>query len=248
MSSIQARLGLGVFDFARVEALAAACLDQQALAVRQVQAMHVEGFPLDQIYLDGLVPAARLLGEWWTSDQIDFTEVTIGIHCLQQILYEFSPQFMRQSDDKSNGYRAMFFTTPGSQHSFGIVLLAEFFRRDGWEVSNVVIKSAADVVSEVARQWIDVIGFSVCSDREIPELKQLILKARMASANPKTLFMLGGPMAELNPGLLDTLGADLLGGDARESQRLALQQVKRVQSASGASLLGKPRPDDINPL
>jgi len=236
MSSIQARLGLGVFDFTRVEALAKACLYQQSLAVGQVQALCAECFPLEEIYLDGLVPAARLLGEWWSSDQIDFTEVTFGIRCLQQILYEFSPQFMRQTDCKNNGYRAIFFTTPQSQHSFGIVLLAEFFRRDGREVSNVVIKSDSDVISEMSRQWFDIAGFSVCSDRGIAQLKQLILDARMASANPRTQFMLGGPMAELNPGLLVTLGADLLGGDARDSQRLAFQQVKKLQSANETPL------------
>ena len=239
MSSIQARLGLGVFDFVRVEALAKACLCQQALAVGHVQALHEEGFPLDEIYLDGLVPAARLLGEWWSSDQIDFTEVTFGIHCLQQILYEFSPQFMRQADYKSNGYRAIFFTTPKSQHSFGIVMLAEFFRRGGWEVSNVAIRSESDVINEMSRQWFDIAGFSVCSERGIPELKQLILGARIASANPKTQFMLGGPMTELNPGLLVAVGADLLGGDARDSQRLAYQQVKNLQPATGMPLPGK---------
>ena len=239
MSSIQARSGLGVFDFTQVEALAKACLDGQALAVGHVQALCSEGISLDDIYLDALVPAARLLGEWWNSDQIDFTEVTFGIQCLQQILFEFSPQFMRQADCKSNGYRAIFFSTPQSQHSFGIVMLTEFFRREGWEVSNVVIKSDSDVRSEMSRQWFDIAGFSVCSDRGVSELKQLILEARLASANPKTQFMLGGPMAELNPGLLITLGADLLGGDARDSQRLAFQQVKKLQSSNGSPLAGK---------
>ena len=239
MSSIQARSGLGALDFTRVDALAKACLDDHALAVLQVQALSNEGFSLDDIYLDALVPAAHLLGEWWSSDRIDFTEVTFGIHCLQQILYEFSPQFMRQTDYKSNGFRAIFFSTPKSQHSFGIVMLAEFFRREGWDVSNVVIQSESDVIGEMSRQWFDVAGFSVCSDRGIPELKKLILDARMASANPQTQFMLGGPMVELNPALLITLGADFLGGDARDSQRLAFQQVKKLQPPNGAPLAGK---------
>jgi len=239
MSSIQARPSLGVFDFTTVEVLAKACLDDQDLAVGQVQSLYSEGISLDDIYLDGLVPAARLLGEWWSSDQINFTEVTFGIHCLQRILYEFSPQFMRQTDYKSNGYRAIFFTTPKSQHSFGIVMLAEFFRREGWEVSNVAIKSDSDVLTEMSRQWFDIAGFSVCSDRGMPELKQLIFDARLASANPKTQFMLGGPMANLHPGLLATLGADLLGGDARDSQRMAFQHVKKLQPSAGAPLAGK---------
>jgi len=232
MSSIRARLGLGVFDFCQVEALAEACLRPRAAAISVVQSWCSAGFDLEDVYLDGLVPAARLLGEWWCSDRIDFAEVTIGINCLQQVLYELSPQFLSQADRKSNGLRAIFFSTPKSQHSFGTVMLTEFFRRSGWEASNLSIESDAVVLEELARHWIDIAGFSICSDRGVDALRQLIVDARQASLNPKVQFMIGGPMVELDPDLLATLGADLMGGDARESQRLAYQQVKSIYPAN----------------
>jgi len=232
MSSMRARSDLGVFEISQVEALAEACLHQCADAVSLVQSWCSAGVDLEDVYLNGLAPTARLLGDWWTSDRIDFAQVTMGIHCLQQILYQFSPQFLSQTQRKTNGYRAIFFSTPHSQHSFGAVMLTEFFRRSGWDVMSMTIQSDADVLEELSRHRVDIAGFSICSDRGVEALRQLIDEARQASLNPKMQFMVGGPMVALDRDLLATLGADLLGGDARESEKLAYQQVRKVHMAN----------------
>lgn len=228
MSSMRARLDPGVFDISQVEALAEACLRQRADAVALVQSWCSAGVDLEDVYLNGLAPTARLLGDWWTSDRIDFAQVTIGIHCLQQILYQLSPQFLSQTERRANGFRAIFFSTPHSQHSFGAVMLTEFFRRGGWDATSMTIQSEADVVQELSRHRVDLAGFSICSDRGVDALRQLIDEARQASLNPKLQFMVGGAMVALDPDLLATLGADLMGGDARESQKLAYQHVRKL--------------------
>lgn len=227
MSSMRARLGLGVFDNSQVEALAKACLGQRAAAESLVQSWCSAGADLEDVYLNGLAPTARLLGDWWMSDRLDFAQVTIGIHCLQHILYEHSPQFLSQTDRKSNGYRAIFFSTPQSQHGFGAVMLTEFFRRNGWDVTNMAIDSDADVLAELSRHQVEIVGFSICSDRGVDALRQLIAEARQVAINPKTQFMVGGPMVEYDRDLVATLGADLIGGDARESEKLAYQHVRK---------------------
>nr|WP_251140427.1 cobalamin B12-binding domain-containing protein [Rhodoferax sp. U11-2br] len=232
MSLIRASAGLGVFGLRDIEILAEACICQYGAALAKVHAWLGAGVDIEDIYLDGLAAAARLLGEWWLSDRIDFVKVTIGVHCLQQILYELSPQFLQRANQKFNGYRAIFFSTPNSQHGFGSVMVAEFFRREGWKVSNVAPESESDVVRELTQQWFEVVGFSVCSDRGWPALKSLILKARQVSLNPNVQIMIGGPMVDLNPDLAAVLGADLIGGDARVSQRLARQNIKRLELAA----------------
>lgn len=232
MSSMRARSDLGVFDISQVEALAEACLRQRADAESLVQSWCSAGVDLEDVYLNGLAPTARLLGDWWTSDRIDFAQVTMGIHCLQQILYHYSPQFLSQTDRRANGYRAIFFSTPHSQHSFGTVMLTEFFRRSGWDVTSMTIQSDAEVLQELSRHRVDIAGFSICSDRGVEALRQLIDEARQASLNPQMQFMVGGPMVELDRDLLATLGADLMGGDARESQKLAYQHVRKMHMAN----------------
>lgn len=232
MSLIRASTGLGVFGLRDIEVLAEACICQYDAALAKVQAWLGAGVDLEDVYLDGLAAAARMMGEWWLSDRIDFVKVTIGVHSLQQILYELSPQFLQRANQKFNGYRAIFFSTPNSQHSFGSVMVAEFFRREGWRVSNVAPESESDVVKELSQQWFEVVGLSVCSDRGWPAMKSLITKTRQASLNPRVQIMIGGPMVDLNPDLAAMLGADLVGGDARVSQRLARQSIKRLELAT----------------
>jgi len=207
-------------------------MGQYEVALAEVRSWFDAGMDLEDIYLDGLAPAARMLGSWWLDDRIDFVKVTIGTHSLQQILCEFSPQFLQEASQKFNGFRAIFFSTPGSQHSLGSIMLAEFFRREGWQVSNLAPESEVDVIQEVSQYWFDVIGFSIASDRVLGSLKSLIAKARQLSLNPKTLIMVGGPMAALMPDLVTMLGADLAGGDARMSQRIARQRVKKLTLAA----------------
>lgn len=222
-------MSLGVVDLCAIEVLADASISHYEVALTEVRSWLDAGVDLEDIYLDGLVPAARLMGSWWLDDRIDFVKVTIGIHSLQQILYEFSPQFLQRADQKFNGYRAIFFATPGSQHSFGSIMLAEFFRREGWKASNVVPESEVDVFKELSQHWFEVIGFSVSSDRALDALKLLISEARHVSLNPRAIIMIGGPMVDLIPNLVEVLGADLAGGDARASQRLARQSIKKLE-------------------
>lgn len=226
---LRARLNLGVFDFDQIQRLTRACLSQQRQTFAQVDSWLRSGFDLEDIYLDGLVPSARLLGEWWCADQIGFAEVTLGLHRLQQVVYESSPRFLERASEKANGYSALFVVMPQSQHSLGSLMLAEFFRREGWQVTNGVVDSVAQVLEDVAREWFDIVGLSVNTDKDVQPIKALIQRARQVCANPGVQFMVGGPLVAHNPGLLLETGADLLGSDARESQRLAQQYVRSVR-------------------
>jgi methanogenic corrinoid protein MtbC1 len=232
MALIQARIGLGVFDLCHIDALAKASLLRQDLVLEQVDFWCSAGFDLEVIYLDALVPAARLLGEWWACDRINFADVTLAIQRLQQVLYEYSPQFLEHASDKSHGLRVIFFVRPGSQHIFGATMVAEFFRRAGWQVVNLVAQSAADITQELARQSFDVAGFSAGCDVDAPDLRKLIGEARQHSANPGIKILLGGPMVNLNLTLAATLGADWLAADAREAQQLACQADSSLRLAA----------------
>ncbi len=56
---------------ARQSLLATADLHQVIAAWLQ------RGIGLESIYLDGITQAARTLGQWWLSDEIDFGTVTV---------------------------------------------------------------------------------------------------------------------------------------------------------------------------
>jgi methanogenic corrinoid protein MtbC1 len=211
----------------QVQELAQACWEVDGQPLRLLQSWAQAGVDWDDIYLQGVAPAAQLLGAWWASDRMDFAAVSIASTRLQQTLYDLSPTFLAQARAAHNGLSALLFCNPGSQHSMGVFMLGEFFRKSGWCVAGLPLPSHASAVRCVQSDWFDVLGLSVSTSRCMDALGSLVRKLRAASANPDLKIMVGGPMVALNRGLMLSLGADFIGADARESQRLALQYVKK---------------------
>ena len=178
-----------------VEELAQIILDNRAgMAEGHIDALRADGAPLDTTYVDVLAPAARRLGEMWDADLCDFTQVTIGLWRLQQLMYELSPAFQ---DDAQRGvqiHRAMLVPVPGSQHTLGLLMVAEFFRRAGWSVWGDPAAAEADLVEAAQTKGFDIVGFSVGAVSKLANLKAAITAIRRASLNPNSVVMVGGPV------------------------------------------------------
>ena len=56
------------------------------VAARYVSELRAKGAPLPAIYLDLLAPAARRLGDMWEDDRCSFTDVTLGVCRMHQVL------------------------------------------------------------------------------------------------------------------------------------------------------------------
>lgn len=189
-------------------------LKEAGAALAHVETMRADGTALETIYLELLAPTARRLGVMWEEDLCDFTEVTVGLWRLQQVMYDLSPVFQSHAGEASGARRAMLVPAPGSQHTFGLFMVAEFFRRAGWEVSGEPTVSAAELVEAARRDWFDVIGLSVGSDLHIDALASVILAVRKASLNPTLAVMVGGPVFVAHPEYLAMVGADATASDA----------------------------------
>lgn len=223
LAVVESDLGAGiaptaddVIEFARI------ALDQEAaVAVRFVDAFLAEGVALDTLYLDLLAPAARHLGEMWEADLCDFTQVTVGLWRLQQVMYDMSPTFQNDAEYGVKSRRAMLVPAPGSQHTLGLFMVAEFFRRAGWDVWGEPSATTLDLLEAVRSEWFDVIGFSVGAEFQIEGLSSVILDIKRASRNPGVRVMLGGPVAGLHPDLHLRLGADATAFDANQALSVA---------------------------
>jgi methanogenic corrinoid protein MtbC1 len=211
----------------QVQALAEACWQVSGQPLALLQSWAQAGTDWEDIYLQGVVPAAQLLGTWWHADRMDFAAVSVASTRLQQTLYDLSPTFLSQALNANNGLSTLLFCSPGSQHSMGVFMLGEFFRKGGWRVQAAPYLGAASALRSVQSDWFDVLGLSVSTTRCLQTAGSLIRKLRVASANPALKIMLGGPMVALNRGLVLSLGADFIGRDARESQRMACQYVNQ---------------------
>lgn len=146
--------------------------DERA-AFAYVENVISRGTPTDLIFLNLLAPVARRLGEMWEEDTTDFANVTLGVSRLQRILRHIGENYAEAADVQRSG-SVLLTTIPGEQHSFGLAMVAEFFRNDGWDICTGPFGSRLELASLITERWFDLIGFSVTSDRRLDEVKQLI--------------------------------------------------------------------------
>jgi MerR family transcriptional regulator, light-induced transcriptional regulator len=188
-----------------------------AVATQYVQALLARGLSLERVYLDLLAPTARLLGEWWKEDLRDFTEVTSGLCRMHQLLHEFSSAFLSESQPMARGHRVLLTPMPGEQHTFGLIMVGEFFRRSGWDVWDMYPTSDADLLALVKSQSFAVIGISLSCGTRMSSLPQLIRAVRSASRNPAIGVMVGGTPFVGHPELVLSVGADCTATDGRQA-------------------------------
>lgn len=176
---------------------------------------------VSSIYLDLLAPAAHRLGEQWVEDQISFADVTVAVGRLQRIMRGLSPLFDTEVDSLADGRRALLVPAPGEQHTFGLSMVAEFFRRSGWEVVGGTGPESLDPVRAVRDEWFDVVGISVGVEARIEWLRSGVAALRRASRNKGIGVMVGGPIFVQRPERVSEVGADATARDGSEAPKVA---------------------------
>jgi methanogenic corrinoid protein MtbC1 len=182
-----------------------------------VAGLRTAGMSLEVIYLELLAPAARHLGALWEADLCSFAEVTLGLWRLQQVMHGLGSAFQEDAAYNVHARRAMLVPVPGSQHTLGLFMVAEFFRRAGWDVWGDAMVSARDIVAAARAEWFDVIGISVATEAQFDALASVILAVRKASQNRSLVVIIGGPIVAMTPGLVARVGADATAENAPEA-------------------------------
>ena len=202
-----------------------------AAIAASIQDWRDRGLSMTSVYVDLLAPAARHLGVLWTEDRCDFATVTVGLGRLQRLLRQYSPTFGTEIGHPPNGRRVLLAQPSDEQHSFGLSMVAEFFRRAGWEVLGGVGGAVHDPSAQVAREWFDAVGFSIGSQTRIDWLTKRIATVRAASRNRDVVVMVGGPLFTLDPTLARVVGADVSGHDGgtapEQAENLLVERVTR---------------------
>jgi methanogenic corrinoid protein MtbC1 len=175
----------------------------------------------ESLYLGTLTDAARCIGKLWEADRCDFLQVTVSLGRLQQVARALAPSFLAASVNLAGAPSLLLVPARGEQHTFGLLILAEFFRRAGWHVAGGPAPSAVDPAAMVRDSWFDVAGFSIGSDSLIDGLTRSIRDVRRASRNRDLGVMVGGPLFLHRPDLVMRVGADTAAADAPNAVRQA---------------------------
>lgn len=165
-------------------------------------------------------PAARLIGENWCADECDFLKVTIAISRMQRLFRRMAAEYPPAAlPDLSRC--ALLTPAPGEQHTFGLSIVEDAFRRSGWEVDCCGCDEEAVMLRLVELNHYQVVGISVSVERRLPELKAINRTLRAHSRNQSLVLIAGGSMVMQNPqGAIDA-GFDLLAVDAVSAVALA---------------------------
>lgn len=195
-----------------------------------VLAAHVEalvhgGLPLESAYAEILAPTARRLGDAWNDDLISFTDVTIGLARLQQVVRDLAVSFPPAGSD-AGARSACFVTAPGEQHAFGLFLLEDQFRRAGWRTWLDTSATREDAAQTVALDWFDVFGLSATADIPVEAVASTVALVRRCSLNPRLFVMVGGRLFVEHPALAEMVGADAATATAADALSVADKAVK----------------------
>jgi methanogenic corrinoid protein MtbC1 len=206
--------GKSALDLGQIQILAQACLQGLDAARQVVFGWQRQGQSLEDIYLQGITPCARLLGDWWCADRLDFAMTTIASAHLQQLLHDFSSEFLQETPTQRQPWSLLLLTEPGAQHSMGLFMLSEFFKRAGWLVTVGVPQDVNEFKRLFQSDWFDAVGISVSTDRHLDTLAALLPTLREGSDNMGLRVFVGGPMAFVAPERLQGLAAEVLADDA----------------------------------
>lgn len=194
----------------------------------QVESHLQNGVAIDCIYLELLAPTARALGDFWDNDLCDFVDVTMGMWRLQQVIHELGNRAPCRSARTRGDRRALFTVPPGDQHSFGLVMIEDFFRRAGWRTWSAPDAALPDLCAIVGRQWFELIGLTVSNEEHLAVLPKLLRELRQRSQNPAVGIMVGGKIFSDHPELADSAGADATAADGPRALAVAEQLVERL--------------------
>lgn len=198
-----------------------------------VQQLRLRGVTITMLFLELLTPAARELGVLWEQDRVDFATVTVSLGRLQRLLRQLSPDFGNEVQHPALGRRVLLTQPDTEQHMFGLSMVAEFFRREGWDVLGGVAGVGIDATAWVRRDWFDAVGFSIGSEQSLPWLRDTIAQVRKVSRNNALVVLVGGPIFSMHPHWAAEVGADAT-TDGQSAPQIAERMLgSRVQEQSG---------------
>jgi methanogenic corrinoid protein MtbC1 len=210
--------------------------DDEALSRAVIDARRALGATAEDICQDLLIPAARELGRLWDEDRCSFSDVTVGMGRLQRLLRVIGPELGEAGHLPPDSRRVLLVPAPGEAHTFGLSIVAEFFRREGWDVV-CQTDGNADPAALLRAEWFDVVGVSLATPVRLDWLRRSLPGMRQASRNPMLTVMVGGPLFVHDTHVSLDLDVDITARDAREAPAQAAAAVQRRVEGRSAALV-----------
>ncbi|MCR8825190.1 cobalamin B12-binding domain-containing protein [Pseudosulfitobacter koreensis] len=220
--------------------------DDPKAAVEMIAGLRAEGVSSEQIYLKYLAGAARMLGEWWEQDKASFSQVTTAstrmLAIMRGMRHLFEPAATAQTKS------AVFASVPGEDHTLGVKMAADLFRKEGWDISLKLGLKHDALVAEIEREPKGIVGLSMSGRHSIEKLSKLVIALHICC--PQAYLLVSGQDVEETRPTLALMGFDGIAGSVEEAreQMAAFWERKTLRSSAqrdrnngnGSALAEKP--------
>lgn len=186
------------------------------------------GIPIDYIVLDLIPEIARKLGKHWEEDSLSFADVSIGVNKLERVIYKLDYLFQANQLERQQNKSIFVSGCPGSQHSLGTLIFANFLTFSGWQVHRPNKVNIDCMVEGVKSKNHQALAISVATNEQLEQLPNLISLLRQKSKNPKIIVLIGGPLYNKTPDAFDDIQADIKACSPEESVQKLEQYLSHL--------------------
>ena len=194
-----------------------------------ITVLKTHGASINYIVLDLIPTIARKLGKQWEDDSLSFADVSIGVNKLERVIHKLDYLFQANQLDRQQN-KAIFITVfPGSQHSLGSLIFANFLTFTGWQVHRPNQVNLDAIVYGVSSRMLQAIAISVSTNEQLERLPNLIDLVRQKSQNPKIIVLIGGPLYNKAPEAFDHIQAEVKAFSPEESVEKLEQHLSQLE-------------------
>ena len=196
----------------------------------QIDGLRGAGHSLETIYLELVAPTGCHLRDLWRDDQCNLAEVTLALCLLQGVLRHYAEDFHAECGKRCAGLRALLVSPsrPSSDiglPTFGLVLMSEFFRREGWDTWIERDLKSPEFHGTVHAEWFDLVEILATSDDQLDTISAGIRAIRRGSPNPSVGIIVCGQIFLDRPDFARLVGADHVATDPLSSLSRAEHHV-----------------------
>jgi hypothetical protein len=166
------------------------------------------------------------MGDLWIEDEWDFTEVTVGVWRLEKLLHRggwtVGPGAAAAALAAARSADAGAWRTACLRFVHGRPVLPP----GGMGCPRHRPQPRGPLVDILRNDWFDVAGISASCEKNMDTLQSTVQDIRKVSRNRSIRIIVGGQWFAEHPEHVAALGADALGGDARQTVELAERLVR----------------------
>lgn len=194
-------------------------------ADRIILAARRDGVKVEDIYLGYVAGAARRLGEMWEEDEISFVEVTLASGRLYRIIRGLRHVLASTFSDGRDERPALFALVPDEDHTLGIEIATDLFRREGWDVDMSLGQTHDTLLEQAEKRSYRAVVLVAHSDRMIEPLTRLVLALRISQ--PLAHVVVAGNILTHHADIQHVVGADAVMEDIETAVETLRAEIDR---------------------